>query len=390
MRKLTADFIFTGQGEPLKNTVVEIDNGGKILSVSSKNETGDSGLEYFPGALCPGLINAHCHLELSYMRGKVPRGNGLAQFIIDLLSIRNAPMEEVRDAIEKAEAEMIRNGIVAVGDISNDDHTIEQKSKHQIEYHTFVEAYGFKKENAAQHFEEAKRVFHLLRKCNLRASITPHAPYSVPPELFDLIFSYDENSPAVFSIHNQETQAETDFFRDGSGDFNRVLEFFKLDHSVFTPTGKSSLASVLPFIHTNRKLLLVHNTKTTNEYIDAAQATHSNLWWCFCPKANLYIENQLPDFASFKKLGDRLLLGTDSLASNDSLSILDEMKTIRKHHPQIPTRALIRFATANAAEFFEWNDLGEFSIGKTPGINYLSNISAEGEITPDTEVQKII
>ncbi len=392
MNKYSAKKIFTGR-ELLENSVVTTDDAGLILSIDSIENHDKTSIQFFTGAICPGFVNAHCHLELSYMRNLIAHGTGLAQFIKDLLSIRNEKMEVILQEIEIANEEMCRNGIVAVGDISNDDHTLLEKKKSRIYYHTFIEAYGFNPTDAIHYFEIAKKVFLGARELNLSASITPHAPYSVPPQLMELIYGWNKNHPEIYSIHNQETEAEAQFFKDGSGDFKILIDdFFKLNSSeVFQPTGDRSINYLLKYLPKEKNALMVHNTFSTEEEINNISEEFKNLFWCACPKANLYIENRLPDYKNWLQVTDRICIGTDSLASNNSLSILDEIRTIQSNFPVIKTETLIGWATINGARFLKIDkQFGSIEVGKTPGLNFITDINDDGRLKVSSEVKRII
>lgn len=390
MRKITADKIFQGSSGSLTGTVIILDDNGFIKDIIKQNEAGEN-VEIFNGIICPGFVNAHCHLELSYMKNRIRQKTGLSRFLRDLLTIRDEKMEVVLEGIDKADQEMLQNGIVAVGDISNDDHTLECKAQSSIYYHTFVEAYGFIPAKANEYFQKAFELFTKAREKNLPAAITPHAPYSVPPALFKLIFDFDKNHPAIFSFHNQETQAEADFFRDGSGDFrDMIMNYFKLDPVPFTPTGKPSLESVIKFFPKHHRMLLVHNTMSDDYDFENALATHDNLWWCTCPNANLFIEDRLPKYDTWIKHTEKICIGTDSLASNGQLSILEEMKTIQKNNPQISTETLIQWATRNGAQFLGLeNQFGSIEKGKQPGILLLENCP-EGQLNSNTIIRRLV
>ena len=302
-------------------------------------------------------------------------------------------MNIIIQTIDEANEEMFRNGIVAVGDISNDDHSLLTKQKSKIFYHTFVEAYGFKPENAEQYFSDAKKVFLKASEMKLAASITPHAPYSVPPTLMNLIFEWKENHPEIFSIHNQETKAETKIFLDGTGDFKNLIDdFFKLNSAeVFHPTGKRSIEYLLQFLPKEKNALFVHNTFTTAEELKKTSEDFQNVFWCACPKANMYIENRLPDYNNWLQITDKVCIGTDSLASNNTLSILDEMKTIQSNFPEIKTETLINWATINGAKFLEIDSqFGSIEIGKQPGINLISDLNGDNSFSKNSAVRKII
>ena len=144
MRKISADYIFPISSEPIKNGVITLDDDGTVVDVSSESgvKSLETGIEFYKGIICPGFINTHCHLELSHMRSQIPENLGMTGFIKDIITKRsNFSEEEIEQSIIAAEAEMINNGIVAVGDISNNNNTFKQKSKGNLAYHTFLEVF---------------------------------------------------------------------------------------------------------------------------------------------------------------------------------------------------------------------------------------------------------
>lgn len=399
MRKISADWIVPVSGAPVPGGVVIVDDDGKIISVENREQFDKTGLEIHTGIICPGFINAHCHLELSYMHSKIPQHAGMAKFIIDLIDYRNGFRlageshypEIIYDAIRRSEKEMQENGIVAVGDISNDTYTFEFKVNSSLKYHTFVECFGFYPDNAGKYFIQSLKIFQEARNKNLSASITPHAPYSVPPELFRLIFSFTENHPPIFSFHSQESKAENDFFETGSGDFTKVFGHFGLPLSIFQPTGKNSLQSVLPFFPVKKKLMLVHNTRSDSSDFKLAAGLNPETFFCTCPNANLYIQNSLPDYSHWKNYPDRICIGTDSLASNHQLSVLEEMKTIQRHDASVSTHQLVQWSTLNGAQFFGWDkELGSITPEKKPGLNLITDMDEEMKFTSASKVVKLI
>lgn len=143
MRKFSADWVYPVSSPPLPRAVVVTDEQGKILTIEPRESHDPSSVDIRPGILCPGFVNTHCHLELSHMKGKVDTGTGLIPFITGVVTQRNAAAELIQDAIERAEAEMLAGGIVAVGDISNVPDTFAVKSRGRPRWYTFVELFDF-------------------------------------------------------------------------------------------------------------------------------------------------------------------------------------------------------------------------------------------------------
>ncbi|MEO5570033.1 MAG: amidohydrolase family protein [Bacteroidia bacterium] len=393
MRYISADYIFPISSSPIKNGTVVIDDSGIIIEVA-KSEIQNTKSEIYQGIICPGFINAHCHLELSHLKGVISEGTGLTGFIGEFLQKRKQFGEEsIKEKIIEAENEMLANGIIAVCDISNNDSTFEQKAKLKLFYHTFIELFDLIPEKAKETFEHGKEIQNSFQSKwdKIQSSLTPHAPYSVSFELLKMISDDALKNNSNISIHNQETESENDLFQNKTG---KILELFKklninLEHLPLT--GKSSLQSYLGLLPKENKILLVHNTFTKKEDIQFAHQYSKNIYWCFCPNANLYIENKLPDYKIFIDENATCCVGTDSYASNWSISILDELKTISKHSPKIPLQTILQWATLNGAEFLGvGNQFGSLEKNKKPGLNLIENVDLENlRLTQITKIKKL-
>lgn len=179
------------------------------------------------------------------------------------------------------------------------------------------------------------------------------------------------------SIHNQETCFEDELFVQGSGDFTRMYTMMNLMNPHFSPSGRSSLQTYFPELEGAKNVMLVHNTFTNEEDVlyakEQAKAAGQNLFWCLCINANLYIEDAVPPVEMLLKNDCNIVLGTDSLASNWSLNLLDEMKSLRTHFPFLTTEQLLHFATLNGAKALNMDEkLGSFERGKQPGVLVLN------------------
>jgi aminodeoxyfutalosine deaminase len=184
--KFQADTIFTGLEALTSNQVLITNSDGKIIDIVDEQNAGDD-IQQFKGIISPGIINCHCHLELSHLKNKIPEQTGMVDFILNILQKRNAADEIIQQAIEDAENEMIENGIVAVGDICNTTHTLVQKQKNNLYYHNFIEVSGFVPSKAEDRFKDGMKVFNSFHQFfPKQTSIVPHAPYSVSNELFQL------------------------------------------------------------------------------------------------------------------------------------------------------------------------------------------------------------
>ena len=286
-----------------------------------------------------------------------------------------------QDAIRQAEDEMYADGIVAVGDICNSDDTLFQKQKEKINYYNFIELLGWSPERASTSFHNGQKIqerFNQFLKNDTHTVLCPHAPYSVSDDLWKLMSPGFKGK--TVSMHNQESDAENEFFLLGTGEFNRMYKSMSINQNHYLPPGRRSLSHILPKLSGADKVLLVHNTFTNEADISEGLNSTANLFYCLCPNANIYIENKLPDIPMFVKKNIPIVIGTDSLASNHQLSIMSEIKTIKMHYPTIPTALMLKWATSNGADLLNFKFLGSFQKGKKPGIVLIDGISG-GEIT---------
>ena len=368
-RKLKADKIFDGY-KLTENTVLIVSKDGIIEDLVDAENAGD-GIEIFTGILCPGFINCHCHLELSHMQGMIPEKTGLVDFVFKVVTERHHSEEEILQAIEIAENEMLNNGIVAIGDICNNSLTIAQKQKERVLYYNFIEASGWLPSISKIRFERSAQLLKEFSQLHTPSTIVPHAPYSVSQNLWNEIQPFFENR--TVTIHNQETTFEDEFFLNGGGGVTRMYEMMKIDNTHHQPTGKSSLRSYFNKLQKAKNAILVHNTFIKQEDVDYVKLETQNsklkTYFCLCVNANKYIENALPPIEMFRKNKCAIVLGTDSLASNWSLNILDEINTIRKSFPLIRLEETLQWATMNGARALNIDDqFGGFERGKRPGV----------------------
>jgi cytosine/adenosine deaminase-related metal-dependent hydrolase len=373
-RKFRADHLFTGSQWLDDQHVLIANEEGVIEDIVPLAGAGED-VQSVKGILSPGFINCHCHLELSHLKGAIPEKTGMVDFLLAVMAQRNFSAGQVTAAIADAELSMLKNGIVAVGDICNTVLTIGQKRQGGMYYHNFIEAMGFVEQVAERRFAESLQVFEqfgsLTRSPIIYNSVVPHAPYSVSPRLFDLITHFPGNQ--LLTMHNQESLAEHEFFDKATGDFKRLYESLQIDISFFNPSGGSSLKHCIDHFLPNQTVILVHNAFTGEDDLQLLRGK-SNFFFCLCPNANLYIGNKLPDIDMLRQSGIPLVVGTDSLASNHQLSVVAELKTIYQNYPHISIFELLQWATVNGARALDIEKyVGSFEKGSTPGIVLVGN-----------------
>jgi cytosine/adenosine deaminase-related metal-dependent hydrolase len=389
-RKLKADYLFDGFELRLSDAVLVCKTDGTVEEIIPEDQaSGD--IETFSGLLSPGFINCHCHLELSHLKNKIPANQGLVNFLKSVIRLRNDLQDTVQSAMESAETQMLNSGIVAVGDICNSSHSLAIKSLNNLYYYNFIELLGWSPEQAVSRFRNGKELASLFLerlRDEAHLSLNPHAPYSISSELWKLMIP--EFPGKTITIHNQESREENEFFKTGKGSLVDFYTSLNINNSHFKSAGTNSLPFYLHYLKSASRILLVHNTYMDEKDIFLAASFHKGLFFCLCPNANLYIENRMPDISTLLKENCRLVLGTDSLASNSQLNILAEMKSIKKEFPKIPSVSLLTWATSNGARALSLDEkLGDFTKNKKPGVVLIEHVS-EGEINMESKSRRIL
>lgn len=366
MTSYTADFIFDGNQFLSSGSSIEVNSWGEIISL---NDPQSHHKYHLRGLLMPGMVNAHCHLELSHLKGKIPKHLGLVNFLSAIMKERRTDLdEEMKSCMIHAEKDMLNNGIVAVGDICNTGHTIELKKSCRLHYHTFVELIGLNPDKASLIVENGLQ----LRKQFESASLALHAPYSITPELIRL--TDENNRSAVLSIHHQESVEEIKLFAHEHSGFTSFLGKIT-GHPYSYPFSQhhSTEATVLSLHHSD-PILLVHNTFSKDKDLQILKGLEKEIYLCACPGANLYIENALPDIPLWLEKGLPVVIGTDSLASNDALCLLTEILILHRYFPEVDLKAWLHAATLQGARALSLDHIiGSFDIQKNPGIIQIEN-----------------
>lgn len=332
------------------------------------------GVEFYPGLLAPGLVNVHCHLELSYLRGAIAPGGGFAGFARSMGEVRGRANEQERTAaMVAADARMWTDGIQAVGDVANGESSFAVKSHSRLHYHTFAEVFGLRTDSA----DEQRRLLW-----NPETSLTPHSVYSVQDALFREICAEGD---APLSIHFMETPAEADLF----GRRGELWEWYqKVGFDCDFLHYGSPAQRIVESIPAERSVILVHNCCVTQQDIDLIMGHFTApVWWCLCPGSNHYISRLHPPVELLRRNRLNICLGTDSLASNTTLSLLDEMK----HLSEVPLLELLRWATVNGAQALEWDEGGEVAVGRSPGLAAISGLNyLTMSLTDASRIERIL
>jgi cytosine/adenosine deaminase-related metal-dependent hydrolase len=391
MKRFSAQYTITNSTPLLKRAIITTEDDGTIISI--EDTAGElkerHSTEFYNGIIIPGFVNCHCHLELSHMKGAVSRNGGLGAFIEQIRNSRETKVEKIIEAAYSADNDMYNEGISLCADISNTSISFPLKKESSISYINLLEVFGIDPDKAFRRIEELSILMNKALEMNLSFSPVPHSAYSLSLTLFRLLKERSEHNK-VTSIHFMETSAEKEFLDNQSG-----LLMTSYQRSGLIPerleTVKNHAEAVLNEITLSGNLILVHNTTADSEIIRAIRK-RKNLYWCLCPNSNEYIEKTIPPVKLLTEEGCAIVIGTDSLASNIKLSILEELKTLQLNFPLLSLEDLISWATVNGARALGEEDrFGIIEPGRKPGLLLLQNADLLNmKLLPDSFVTRLV
>lgn len=393
--RIAASFVYTLDAEePIRNGYVEYDDDGTVTSVGP---CGDISSEecFHDGALVPGFVNAHCHVELSHLHGKFRKGTGMAGFIDQINELRDWAGRDVKSSLVREWMDkMWADGVSAMADISNDDSSFEVKAAHPMYTRTFLEVFGSEPHMCEGVMSDVTALNEQADRAGIDAAPTPHSCYTMSPQLLSASAAAGLEK-GWLSYHSQESQEEEDLLISGSG---AMYENRKRSGMSTPPvTGESSLKYFLDRLAAakpapyDEHILLVHNVCLGQSDIDAAKKVMNNVYWAICPLSNIFIHNALPPVPLMRENRLDIMVGTDSLSSNDDLDMVKELYCLHENFPEVPMDELLRWASLNGARFLSKADvLGTLTPGKKPGIVLIDRLDKDGNLTSESRSRRII
>ena len=393
MKRIAAKYLYTLMStEPVRNGFVELDDDGTVLRTGVCADPAAEPV-FCDGAVAPGFVNAHCHVELSYMKGLFRKGTGMAGFIDQINELRDTKSleEKVRD-LTVAMDSLWEQGVVAMADISNCDDSFAVKARHPMYTRTFLEVFGTEPEDCGAVMDGVRKLKQVAAGFGIDAAPTPHACYTMSPELVTAV-SVEGLKSGFLSFHSEETEEEEEMLKYGSGKMweNRK----KAGMSVPPVTGKSSLLYFIDRLLAGRPapfdehILLVHECCMDQEGIDAAKAVMNHPFVAVCPLSNLFIHNTLPPIDLMRRNALKICVGTDSLSSNDDLNIVDELYCLQRNFPEVPLGELLTWASRNGAEFLARPEFGTLETGRRPGLVFIDHLDADGRLTAASKSHRL-
>jgi aminodeoxyfutalosine deaminase len=354
---------------PIRDAVIEIDDG--IIVGIGRAGTGSrpAGAIKDLGnvVVLPGLVNAHTHLELSWLRGRVPPANSFTDWVKTLFAHRRPDQvmtPELIAPIDAAISELFATGTIAVGDISNSLAVVEPMQRRGLKGVVFHELLGFKERDGAL-IEATREKRAAAASQGVRVSLAPHAPYSTSVELFKAIrHAVDLSDCPIMSVHLGESAEEVQLLATGGGAWRGMLEAIGAWRDDWEIPGCGPVQFLERHGAVDSNTLVVHGVQFDDEALQRLKALDATL--VTCPRSNRWVGVGYPPIERFYRAGVRVAVGTDSLASVDDLNLFSELKTMRWLAPSVPARQILESATIVGARALGLGgELGSLAPGKT-------------------------
>jgi cytosine/adenosine deaminase-related metal-dependent hydrolase len=370
MEILTTSWVLPVTRPPVRNGHVAV-HGGRVAWVGRAGDPGEPDAavrDLGPGVLLPGLVNAHAHVELSHLAGKVPFGGGFVPWVESVVASRGRfADEDVRTATGAAIRFMEERGTVALGDVANGLGHVDLLAASRLSAVVFLELLAWdpaKADSTLTWAEDRVSTTTPRLRPGLDVRLAAHAPHSVSPALLRRLV--ERGGPAA--IHLAESPDEAAFLADGGGCWPAFLEGRGLGHVAFSPPRASPVryADGLGVLHP--RLVAAHGVQVdaADREVLARRGVHVVL----CPRSNRNLGVGTADAPALLAAGVRLSLGTDSLASVETLDVLDDAVLLHRQFPGLEPAAIVRMATLGGAEALGFGDLGAIAPGKRAALAF--------------------
>jgi len=379
---LRADWVLPVAGPPIESGSVTIEDG-RIVAVESTPPPGATNLGR--RVLMPGLVNAHTHLELSYLHASIPRAACFTDWVRPLLAARRTPPDQQTVAAHAADAidEAVESGTVLFGDVSNGLGALSALRRSGVAAHVFYELLGFNMQLPGAYVDAARSRIAAEQQTatedglEIRFSLAAHAPYSVSPALFDAIRRDTSAHGSPTTVHLAEGREEVQLLADGTGPWRALLEALGVWTDTWQPPACSPVAYLQERGFLDASTLVVHGVQCTAD--DIARLRQCGATVVTCPRSNAYVGAGEPPLADFYAAGVPVAFGTDSLASVEDLNVFSELAEARRLAPAVPARRLIESATLAGARALGFErDYGSLEPGKRAA---LLSVAVPGGVT---------
>lgn len=352
-RSFAARFVFTGDGPPIEDGVIELDDDGVVLAVHNRRDP--QAVQLGNAAIIPGLINAHTHLEFSDLRQPIEPAAPFTAWIDGVVACRRNRVEPTAAVVRRGLAEAASCGTVAVADIATDDDVAARTAVAGLQVVMFRELLGFRPEQVDPQLQVARRFLERVREFNespasadnVLPGLSPHAPYSVHPDLLKGAVELAGETGTPVAVHLAETREELEFLDRQTGPLAEMLRRFGVWTDGVVPPGSKPLDVLRVLAEAPRGLVVHGNYLSDQEQRFLAECKHLSL--IYCPRTHFWFGHERHPWREVLALGGNVALGTDGRCSNPDLSLWEELAFLHRRFPEVPDEELLRLGTWNAA-----------------------------------------
>jgi aminodeoxyfutalosine deaminase len=353
LRLYRAAWVLPIAAPPIRRGSVLID-GGRIVGVFHEEAfphlagraVDPEAIDLGNAAILPGLVNAHTHLELSWMRGRIPPSDSMPAWAAQLIALRREQGADPPEPIAGAVVEARAAGTALVGDVTNTLAADRLLGESHLAGAEFFEILGFSAPAPAEQVALAQSTLDALAHGpEWRRSVVPHAPYSVSPDLFRAIAAVAADRSV--SVHLGESRDEIEFLQRGTGAWRDLLARVGVWNDRWQPPACGPVEYLARLGLVNERLIAVHGTHLPGS--ELARLAQAGATLVACPRSNRWTGAGVPPIDRFFASGVRVAVGTDSLASVEDLNLFKELAYLRQLAPHIPPRQLLASATIAGA-----------------------------------------
>ncbi|MBI4961885.1 MAG: amidohydrolase family protein [Desulfomonile tiedjei] len=361
-----AGWILVKPGVWIENGMVEVVDGG--IAQIGKSRAGAEIIDHGPGVIMPALINAHTHLSLSALHGRLDTGKGFVNWVQELITARSGlSAEEISSAAARAAQGIKDSGTGLVAEVGPAEPGATAMRANGLEGIVFEEVLGNSCEQRALPRDENGLTF----------SFAGHGLHTTAPNVLRSLKSATLEQNRIFSIHLAESDAETEFLECGNGPWAELLDSRGIDFAHWGIGGERPVHRAVRLGLLGPGTLAVHLLQVDDAEMAVLADTRTAV--CVCPRSNFLLHGQLPDIQALLAAGLAPALGTDSAASAWSLSLFDEMAFVSERYPGLSPDRLLAFATVNAAKALDKPDMGTVEPGQRAYLIYVDIAAGSGQ-----------
>ena len=337
-----------------------------------------------PVAILPGLVNAHTHLELSYLHERIPSQPRFGSWVRAVMDARRRYPDpshpDIIGAADRSIADATATGTILFGEVSNTLVTAPLLRARGGAAQVFHELTGFTEQDPHLRVREARERADAAAGGDVRISVAPHAPYSVSADLFQAIRADLDRHPSdVSSVHLGETPEEVELLRRGSGEIKAVLQELGRWPPDWRPPGVGPVEYLSSLGMLGPRMLVVHGVQFDSRDLDRLRDLGATV--VTCPRSNVYVGVGSPPLEQFYAAGLQVAIGTDSLASVADLNLFAELGEARRIAPRVPARRLLESATLSGARALGFAaDFGSLEPGKRAALLALALPAAVDDV----------